>query len=174
MIDIDGTGNDKDNMGGIAFAYFVPVTGLDELPPLRDGSYYTPILLNAGYSWLSIKHKFEEAKYNNESKETVHGTLFPFVADFFIPYAHFSKTENFREMVKHRFLLVTADYNRNSKLSGAPDNTLNYGLHFKFKENVLSKISGDNGYLITFYGEFDRPAVGYDYTVITAGGGGGQ
>lgn len=151
----------SDNIGAIHKGYFIPITDVVSVPQATNGIIVLPVQKADGKKWSSIAFREQAGQYTDEFVDNAHGGIFNFLAEYYIPKTSFDKTFLLQEMTRYRFLHVLFDMNGNCKLSGAPDGALTSGLHFKYKENVPNPVSGQNGYLISFYGQFCKASVGY-------------
>jgi hypothetical protein len=143
----------NDNFGSIRQAWYIPTDHIISFPrPDKDFVLHAPIPSLPGTLFYEIEFKFETGKFTEETSESPAGELSKCSVDFFVPYTSQAKNTLLKEWKRRRFVLILLDYNELPRIVG--DNIS--GLHLKITENVLDKISGENGYRLSFTGEFSH------------------
>jgi hypothetical protein len=145
----------NDNFGSIYQVWYIPTDHLISFPRVdKNFILHAPFYVFPGTLFYHIYFKFETGKFSEETSETPAGEITKSSVDFFVPYTSEAKNTLLKEWKRHRFVLVIMDFNGMSRVVGDKVS----GLHLKITENVLDKISGENGYRLSFTGEFSHRA----------------
>lgn len=158
-----------DNIGNIYQFRFIPVVDVESIPDPSPFAIQSPLVPVTGKDWYMGAFTQETCDYKQTAVDSANGPFHKFNLSCIVPLIRKSMTQNFTEMLDHRFVLDVYDMNGNRKLVGSKED----GCKFIFEESPTTG-AGRNGYVISFYAE---SIVIYNYedndSDPTGGGGSG-